>query len=265
MPTTRVGDVDVAWDEAGTGEALILVQGLGFAGEMWYRVVPLLAPRFRVITIDNRGTGATGAPPGPYTVEVMAGDVLAVMDAAGLDRANLLGISMGGLIVQQVAFSAPERLRSLILVATSAGDPERSVAPPAEVAQILASRASLPPRESIEATIPIAYAPTTKRELIDEDIRRRLERPTSAEGYTHQLLGASQWRGSVERLGQLKVPTLIVHGTDDGMVPVANAQVLADAIPAAELQLIEGAGHVLMTDAPDELAKAITAFIDRRG
>lgn len=263
MPLVEVDGVPIAWEATGEGESLLLVQGLGFAGEMWYRVVPHLATRFRVITCDNRGTGATGAPPGPYTVETMARYALAVIDAAGGGQANILGISLGGLVVQQIALSAPERVKSLILAATSCGDPAVAVPAPPVVAETLRTRASLAPRESIEVMIPYAYSSATPREWIDEDTRRRLERPTTPEGYMNQLMGASQWRGSVDRLKDIASPTLVVHGTDDGMVPVANADVLAAAIPGAELVLIDGAGHVLMTDVAERLAEIVAGFIDR--
>jgi pimeloyl-ACP methyl ester carboxylesterase len=263
MQIVETDGAAIAWEATGEGEPLLLIQGLGFSGEMWYRVVPLLAKQARVIVFDNRGTGATGAPPGPYTIETMANDALAVLDAAGVNRAHVLGISMGGLIAQQVAMTAPGRVLSLTLAATSSGDPDVAEPAPPEVAQTLATRASLPPRESIEVMIPFAYASTTPREWIEEDTQRRLDNRTTPEGYMGQLMGASQWRGSVEKLGELHVPTLVIHGTHDGMVRVRNAYVLAEAIPGAELSLVDGAGHVLITDVPERFAEVVLDFIGR--
>jgi len=110
------------WTSEGQGEPVVLVMGLAYPADMWFRVSPVLAERYRVIRLDNRGAGRTGDVPGmPYTVETMAADVLAVLDEAGESTAHVVGVSMGGLVAQEVAMSAPERVRSLVLACTHPG------------------------------------------------------------------------------------------------------------------------------------------------
>jgi 3-oxoadipate enol-lactonase len=249
----------VWWDEHGSGEPLLLIMGLGFPASLWYRVLPRLSQSFRVLVFDNRGTGRTGAVPGPYAIEAMAGDAVAVLDAADARSAHVLGISMGGLIAQEVALSEPARVRSLILACTHPGG-SATVLPSPEVLEQLYSRNDLPLEESYRATIRIAYAPCTDPETVEEDIAARLADPTSPEGYMNQLVGGMGYAGSFDRLAQLTTPTLCLHGTDDMLVPPVNAQNLAAAISSARVQWIHGAGHMLFSDAPDAFIDAVTSF-----
>jgi 3-oxoadipate enol-lactonase len=259
MPFADSAGTKIWWQECGAGEPILLIMGLGFPGSLWYRVLPALSTDFRVLVFDNRGTGRTGAVPGPYPVEQMAADALAVLDAADVPSAHVLGISMGGLIAQEVALTAPERLLSLTLAATHPGG-SATVLPEPEVLAKLYSRADLPLEESYRATIPIAYAKTTSTRVIDDDIAARLANPTSPEGYLSQLTGAMNYAGAHDRLPTLTVPTLCLHGTEDQLVPPVNGHNLASAIPDAQLRTIDGAAHMLFSDAPEEFVASIRAF-----
>src|SRR5215207_8100629 len=123
----RNGPVRIAYDVRGRGRPLVLVQGVGIGRWGWEPVADRLARRFQVITIDNRGVGASDSPPGPFTTAAMAGDVLAVLDHAGIQRASVLGTSLGGMIAQELALAHPERVDRLVLVATLPGG--RAAAP----------------------------------------------------------------------------------------------------------------------------------------
>jgi pimeloyl-ACP methyl ester carboxylesterase len=135
------------------------------------------------------------------------------------------------------------------------------VLPEAEVLAKLYSRADLPLEESYRATIPIAYAKTTSTRVIDEDIAARLADPTSPDGYLSQLTGAMGYAGAYERLSTLNLPTLCLHGSEDQLVPPVNAHNLVDAIPGAQLRIIDGAAHMLFSDAPAEFVDSIRTFI----
>src|SRR5215475_1901131 len=113
----------IYWDEQGQGEALLLIMGLGYPSDAWYRTRPVLAAKYRTIALDNRGVGRTEMPPGPYPIPVMASDAAAVLDAAGVETAHVFGISMGGMIAQEFALQCPQRLRSLVLGCTAPGGP----------------------------------------------------------------------------------------------------------------------------------------------
>lgn len=263
MPYVDRGEAAIWWDEAGDGDPLLLIMGLGYSADMWFRVLPDLAARYRTIRFDNRGVGRTGVPPGPYTVELMADDAVAVLDAAGVDRAHVLGISMGGLIAQELALTSPERVRSLLLGCTLTGGAEAVPGDPAAVEMMLA-RAKMTPAEAAEVAIPFVYAKSTPRSVIDEDFAVRMALPTTPEGYANQLVGVSGWQGSGSRLPSLEVPTLIIQGDEDGLVNPANAHVLGSLIPNAEVVVLEGASHVFPSDQPAATAKAILDFLERQ-
>src|SRR5580700_1765938 len=169
MPTIQNQGAKIYWDEQGQGTPVLLIMGLGYPSQMWYRMRPLLVEHYRTIALDNRGVGRSDIPPGPYPIAVMAADAAAVLDAAGVDNAHVYGISMGGMIAQEFALQYPKRVRSLILGCTAAGGPNAVRAEP-EVTQLLMARGQMTPEEAAQAAIPFIYDPSTPRERIDEDL-----------------------------------------------------------------------------------------------
>src|SRR5207245_566328 len=219
--------------------------------------------RFRTIRFDNRGVGRTGVPRGPYTVETMAADAVAVLDAAGEPSAHVVGASMGGLVAQEVALSYPERVRSLVLACTFPGGAD-SAPFDADAAQMVVNRASMTPEEAAEAAIPFVYAAGTPRSRIDEDFAVRLAIPTAPEGYRNQMEGSAQWRGAYPPLAGIRGPPAVVPGTDNRTRPPAQAQLLAGAIPGARLEWIEDASHVFFTDQPERTTEVLLDFLPAR-
>jgi pimeloyl-ACP methyl ester carboxylesterase len=228
---------------------------------MWFRLVPALAERYRVIRIDNRGAGLTGDVPGaPYTVETMAADCLAVLDEAGISQAHVVGISMGGLMGQELAVTVPGRLRSLCLMATHPGIAHAAI--DAEtLALVTTGRTQMTPQEAAEASIPFNYAPSTPRERIEEDWAVRFPQACTLEGYTAQVQGTLPWT-RWDDLGTIRVPTLVLHGELDRLCLPANATTLAERIPDAELVTVPDANHVLMTDQPEQVGKILLDWLD---
>jgi len=255
------GDARIWWESAGDGPPVLLVMGLGYPAAMWYRILPFLVDAYRVLTLDNRGVGATGVPPGPYTIEQMADDAVAVLDAADVASAHVVGASMGGFIAQEIALRHPGRVRSLVLACTSPNGPE-AVPPDPEAVTMLTARVSLTPREAAYAARPFVYAADTPDEVVEEDIEVRMRRPTTPEGYGNQLQAVLAHRGTYDRLGQIAVPAAVVHGTDDKLVNPANAPVLAERIPGARLVMIEGASHLLFSDRTEETGAGLRGFLD---
>ena len=264
MPVVQREDgAAIAWESDGPADApaVLLIMGLAYPAAMWFRLVPALAGRYRVIRLDNRGAGLTGDVPGaPYTVETMAGDCVAVLDAAGVEQAHVVGISMGGLMAQELALTVPDRLRSLCLVATHPGIANAVIDP--EAMAVLLKRGEMTPQEAAEASVPFNYAPSTARELIEEDWAVRFPLAATNEGYLAQATGTAQWNG-YDRLPSITTPTLVLHGELDRLVPVANGRNIAERIPGAELTLVPEANHVLMTDQPDLVAKTLLDWLDR--
>ena len=253
----------ISWEANGPrgGQAVLLIMGLAYPAAMWFRLMPALTGRYRVIRVDNRGAGLTGDVPGaPYTVETMAADCLAVLDAAEAMTAHVVGISMGGLMAQEIALTAPERVRSLCLLATHPGIAHAVLNP--EALAILGKRGQLTPQEAAEESVPFNYAPSTPRERIEEDWAVRLPLAGTNEGYVAQAYGTSQWDGYA-RLGRITSPTLVMHGELDALVPPANGRILAERIPGAELVTVPHANHLLGTDQPEQVSDVLVGWLDR--
>jgi 3-oxoadipate enol-lactonase len=260
VPTVEHAGAEIWWSDVGSGPPLLLIQGLGYPSDAWWRLVPGLSASFRVLLFDNRGVGRTGVPDAAFSIETMADDAAAVIRAAGETSAHVVGASMGGLIAQEMALRHPALVRSLVLGCTSPGGTD---AIPSEAAAqgFLQSRTDMTPREAAEASVPLVYADSTPRQMVAEDIDVRMKIPTGAAGYGAQLGAVLAYRGALSRLAELDAPTLVVHGTEDRLVPPENAKLLADAIRGARLEWLDGAGHVFTTDRVDETLDLVTRFV----
>ena len=248
----------IYWDEQGQGAPLLLIMGLGYAAAMWYRTRPVLAQHFRTIAFDNRGVGLSDVPPGPYSIATMASDAAAVLDAAGVARAHVFGVSMGGMIAQEFALQYPARTHSLILGCTSPGG-LLAVRAESRVADILVAR-GMTLEQAREAILPYIYDAATPREKIDEDTSVRQRWLPSLEGYMAQLLGILAWE-SYSRIAQITAPTLVIHGKSDALVPPGNGEMIAARIPGAKLVLLEHASHLFTTDQSQAAHKEILEFL----
>jgi pimeloyl-ACP methyl ester carboxylesterase len=253
------------WESEGSGPPVLLIMGLGLSAGAWWRTVPVLSRSLQVISFDNRGVGRSDSSRFSYTTESMSDDAVSVLDAAGVDSAHVYGFSLGGMIAQQLALRHPDRVRTLVLGATHPGGP-RVVRPDREVMDFFRRRPDLPQEEAAWASVPYSYGLRCRREHADrvaEDIEQRLAHPFPTEAYHAQLIAASG-HNFLGRLHRLDVPTLVVHGRHDRLVPVGNAGLLADRIPGAELRILEDSGHLYPTEEPD-VNEAISEFILRRG
>jgi len=249
----------IYWDEQGQGEPILLIMGLAYASQMWYRTRPLLASRYRTLALDNRGIGQSDVPPGPYPIALMASDAKAVMDAAGIESAHVFGVSMGGMIAQEFALQYPKRVLSLILGCTAAGGPAAVRAEP-EAIQMLMRREKMSPEQAAEAAVPFIYDPTTARARIDEDLAIRRPWFPSPEGYAAQLQGILGWE-AYSRINQIVAPTLVIHGESDRLIPPGNANLIAGRIPGAKLVMIPHASHLFLTDQTEVSHRAILQFL----
>lgn len=261
MPYVENEGRKIYWNALGEGEPLLLIMGLGSASDMWYRLLPRLSETCRTILFDNRGVGRSDPPSGPYSIADMAGDAAVVMDAAGAERAHVMGFSMGGFIAQELALRHGKRVRRLILASTACGGKEVVFAE-REVLIALEARGVKTREEGFWLTAPFNYHPSTPSALIEEDLSVTLRYPLKRESYEAQLQAIMSWAGSHERLKTLDVPTLVLHGASDQLIPTENGRILARAIPNAELVLIESAGHRFMTDKLEEAERVILAFLD---
>lgn len=248
----------IYWDEQGEGEPLLLIMGLGYPSAMWHRSRPVLAKQYRTIALDNRGSGLSDAPPGPYAMTLMASDAAVVLDAAGVDQAHVYGISMGGMIAQEFALQHPARVRSLILGCTAAGG-STAVRAEAEVNRVLMAR-DLTPEQMAQAMRQYTYDPDTPFERVEEDMEIRRQWFPKPQGHAAQLQGILAWE-SYSRLSQITAPTLVIHGESDQLVPPDNGKLIATRIPGAELVMLPHASHIFSTDQTEAANKAVLNFL----
>jgi 3-oxoadipate enol-lactonase len=261
VAVTTNDDVTLWWANEGAGEPpLLLIQGLGYTADLWFRVLPGLSTPRRTIRFDNRGVGRSNVPPTPWTIEEMAQDARDVLDAAGVERAHVFGVSMGGLIAQELALRYPDRVSALVLGCTHPGGSDAVRMDPA-AATMLMDRTPKSARDAIEASVPFLYAETTPRDDIDGDLGARLRYALRATSYWGQLDAMRQFGGTLSRLPELSLPTLVLHGTADKLVQPANAELIAAAISGARLEWLEGAGHLFWTDQTDHTIDLVNEFL----
>ncbi len=251
----------IYWDEEGKGEPLLLIMGLGYPSDMWFRARPSLAARYRTIALDNRGSGRSDVPPGPYPMAVMASDAAAVLNAAGVESAHIYGVSMGGMIAQEFALTYPGRVRSLILGCTSPGGPH-AVRAERAATDVLMTRGSMTLEEASEAILPFVYDSSTSRERVEEDLVVRRKWFPRPEGYMAQLQGILSWE-AYSRLSDIAAPTLVMHGTCDRLVPPGNAELIAGRIPGSQLVMLPNASHIFTTDQNEASQQAVLNFLSK--
>lgn len=247
----------------GAGDPVLLIMGLGSNAYGWHRTIPWLSERYRVIAFDNRGTGRSDIPAGAYSIAQMAADAGAVLDAAGERTAHVCGASLGGMIAQGFAAAHPERLRSLVLICTTPGG-GHSVRPSQEVTTGLVQGGE-DPSTVYRRNAWFLYSEDTRThhpERIEEDLVYRGKIPTQPTGYLGQLQAAMA-HDTWDALPAIAVPTLVIHGDADLLVPTANGRLLAERIPGARLVLVPGAGHMLQSDGNDVVRAAVLDFLAR--
>jgi pimeloyl-ACP methyl ester carboxylesterase len=271
MPYARSGALRVYYESTGQGPAVLLVLGQGMRLEAGWRTVEQLSRSFRVLTFDNRDVGRSDRSPWPYVVAQMARDAIAVLDAANEERAHVYGISLGGMVAQEIALGSRDRVGALVLGASTPGGP-LAIPHDAHVLTFFARAGGMGTEEAEWAAVPYSYSERTRRkhgDRIAEDIARRLTDTRSNIDYVpqtitylHQLTAAAG-HITFNRLAQITAPTLVVHGAQDRIQSPENARILANSICDAELTLWPDAGHVYVTDEP-EADRDIARFLERQ-
>jgi len=265
MPYVRASDgVRLHYAETGrrSGPPVLMIQGLGADKHLWDLQRAALAPWYRTIAIDNRGAGRSDKPLGVYSLEQMADDAVAVLDAIGIERAHVVGASMGGAITQILALRHPERIRSLTLACTACRHhPWRK--------ELLAEWVTIAETEGMGAMTAQAA-----RWMIGPRSFRRLSpalgwlgplafsRPAHAfAGQVAAILDIDD--GLAERLPEITVPTLVIVGNQDILTPRGDAEHLAELIPTAELVVVSGAAHGLMIEHASTFNSTLLRFLRR--
>jgi len=256
----------IHYEIRGEGEPLALIFGYGGSSRAWGEpFLKLLEARFRTLVIDNRGTGESDKPEQPFSLADMAADAASVFDHAGIDRAHVMGISMGGMIAQEFALNHPARLRGLVLGCTLcgfthavAGDPEALAALQVNPGEPLAPQVE----RLLAACCAKSFVASARGQAVLKERLAEVMNYPMTPLHTYRLQwGAIGGFDTFDRLPQIKAPTLIVTGTSDLLVPDANSDIIKERIPGAHVYKMPGVGHLFFWEAPEEAAAAVTKFL----
>ncbi len=253
----------ITWERRGAGAPLLLIHGLGYARWGWEPVLPGLTDQFDVILFDNRGIGESDAPPGPYTAFEMAGDAVRVLDEAGVERAHVVGTSLGGMVAQELALAYPERVDRLVLACTTPGGPKAHPMPQVTV-ELMIEAATLEPAVALRRFVENALAPATvaaQPELVDRIMAHRLATAQAPVAWAAQASAGATF-DAYDRLGGVTTPTLVQHGDEDVVVDPRNADLLVGLLPDARLERFPGTGHVYFWEAPEQFVASVAAFLE---
>lgn len=262
----RSGALRIAYELRGTVHRrrpwLVLVQGMGFDRLGWGPVLGRLRGRFRLVLVDNRGCGRSDRPAGSFSVADMAGDVVAVLDAAGIRRAHVLGASLGGMVAQELAITRPERVESLVLACTTPGWPF-AYPMPAVSARLFAATGDMAAGAALRRHIENALSARTvqhRPELVDRLVELQGSRPADTGLLAAQATAGARYAGRLRQAG-IRARTLVLHGGADTVVDPRNAKLLAERIPGAQLVTFPDLGHLLFWEDPDGFASAVASFL----
>ncbi len=260
MQRARINGIEIAYELGGAGAPLVMIHGAQGDQTMFTAMADALAPRFRVLTFDQRGSGLSEKPDMPYSIAMLADDTAALMDHVGFPAAHIIGVSMGGMIAQEFALRHPDRTRTLILGCTTPGGPNAIRAPGAAPAYSTREMtAEERGRALAEAAFTKGYI-ASHPELIPSMIESRRRRPIDPIGFARRMQ-AIQGHDTCDRLGQIRCPTLVITGREDALIPWENSRLIAERIPGAQLVILEPAGHCFWMEQPEQSRNAIEGFL----
>lgn len=267
MPTVKANNIQIAYEIHGDGPPLVLISGVGYGAWFWYKIVSGLAEHYQVIAFDNRGAGGSEKAAGPYSVPMMAADTADLLDALGIKNAAVLGHSLGGFIAQELIVTRPELVSKLILASTNYGGQQVIPITP-EAMEVLTNRAG-EPLELVKRGIAIACAPgfmEQQLETVQELIDYRFTGPVPTSQYQAQVMAGAGMSALTDeqveqRMAAIEVPTLILFGEFDRVVPPGNTDLMAAKIADAQVEIIPATGHIFPIENPSATVAAIHKFL----
>jgi pimeloyl-ACP methyl ester carboxylesterase len=264
MPYAQLHGLKFYYETLGSGPPLVMIMGLGAHAGWWEpQTIDALACEHRILIFDNRDSGRSSLAPAPYSLRDMADDTLALMHCVGMERAHVLGASMGGMIAQELVLSRPDRVDKLVLACTSPGQAFGTPPTPKAMEGLMVDRGALTPEKAIELLVGVLFSPAwvaANKARLPEAAAKLGAYPISEEGYRRQLLAISGFEAG-RRLRDVQAPTLILHGTADPLVPVENAKALAELIPGAKVELFEGCAHGFLSEQPEKFTELVRGFL----
>jgi 3-oxoadipate enol-lactonase len=259
MPIVYTPKAELHYERAGSGEPLLLIQGMSGTHVSWGE--PFLEPlreHFDVIAFDNRGIGFSAPIDGPFTIAEMADDTAAILGELEIGSAHVVGISMGGMIAQELALAQPELLRSLTVGCTYCGGAESQLMPEENARKLMEGMASGDREKAIRASYEVNLSPAFRADESHYAAFHEMATSVPAAKQTIELqVQAIFGHDTSARLGEISTPTLIVHGTEDGVLPYPNGALIASLMPSARLETLEGVGHMFWWEQPELSADLI--------
>ncbi|MBW4329932.1 alpha/beta hydrolase [Stakelama sp. CBK3Z-3] len=258
MPFTNNEGARLYWDRKGSGSPILLIMGHRYSSRLWYPARDALGEDHQLIWFDNRGCGKTSTT-GGVTVEKMARDALAVLDAAGIESAHIYGVSMGGVIALDLARQAPDRVRSLIVGCSGILSPEKPHMPkwllplyflPTRLMVLLRGRGD-------------AYGSAASPEKVQKDRAMLADDPFTKRGIAAQALAMANYTIDRSSVASMPFPALVLHGDEDSTVPFAYGEELAKVLPHARFVPLPGAGHNYFIARGDEANSAVRQFVEQ--
>jgi pimeloyl-ACP methyl ester carboxylesterase len=259
VATVRVGQIELDCERSGSGAPLLLIMGMSGTALHWGEpFLELLRRDFEVIAYDHRGVGASSRLEGSLTIAQLADDASGLLSALGIDSAHVLGISMGGMIAQELALSQPQQVRTLTLGCTYCGGPQSVEAHPSVLQRLGAAMMS----GDRERALRTGWEVNVSRTMVDDAnayaaFLAIAERRAVAVPVVMAQLQACFAHDTSARLGALAMPTLVVHGSEDEMLPAGNGRLIASLIPGSRLEVFDGVGHLFFWEQPERAAELI--------
>ncbi len=259
MALAKAGQIELSYDRAGEGPALLMIMGMSGTKHHWGAgVLEALQSDFETIVYDHRDAGDSTRTGEPFTIADLAGDAAGLLDSLGIDSAHVIGISMGGMVAQELALAQPERIASLTLGCTYCGG-EGSVLASEGVMRKLAEALSSGDRATaIRASWEVNVSPSfaADDEAYDKFLKTGMKYGLPVEVIMRQMQAIAAHDTSA-RLPGLVPPALVVHGTLDELLPVQNGQMIAGLIPDSRLEILEGVGHLFFWEQPQRTAELV--------
>jgi 3-oxoadipate enol-lactonase len=262
MPLAKVDDITLCYQIRGDGQPLIMITGFASAQNTFFALARVFAEHYQVVTFDNRGVGGTDKPAGRYSISMMASDTIGLMDFLGMDKAHLMGGSMGGMVAQHIAIEHPQRVDKLILFSTSADgrwlfDLTETITPNWD--RSTSSLASADLRKLISAMVSRTFSRPFYK-LVFMPPAKLQARFGALTGLAGQI-EAMMTHNALDRLHLIQAPTLVLVGSKDRLIPPQLSEVLASRVAGAKLVIIDGGSHVVAGEMSGRFKKEVLGFL----
>jgi len=257
MPLSKLNGININYKVEGQGEPLVMIMGFTANRSSWMPQIPFFKKYYRVITFDNRGVGKSDKPPGPYSTKMMADDTVRLMDLLGIEKAHIMGASMGGMIAQELAINYPQRVMKLVLACTYACQDETSGDTPEQ-----AKLSQLTPEQIASAMIGLAFNKPLYRFTFGllARIQTKFMGASGRVGIAGQS-EACRKHNTLERLPLITAPTLVIVGTKDRIINPVSSEVIAGKIPHAKLVKVEGGSHTFSLEMKNVFNREVLNFL----